>query len=469
MSALACVALVGRPNVGKSSLFNRIVGRGVAIVEPTPGVTRDPLEAEAEWAGHTFTLLDTGGLVAPEGDPFAPLIARAAAARLRDADVAVMVVDGQVGLLPADDDIARLLRRWSGRVVLAVNKCESYRAVPYEFYSLGLGEPMPCSAIHGDGMGDLLDAVVAALGDSSTPIGEESPAPDEPVEAAFPVPSGPIRVALVGRPNAGKSSLVNRLIGRERLIVSEMPGTTRDAIDVPWTHGDDRFVLVDTPGMRRPARITAELERSSIARALRAIARADVAVLVLDAQEGVTDQDQRIAGYAFERGRAAVILLNKWDLVASEGDPAKRQQAEIRAALPFLAYAPILLTSARTGRGVDRIPTAIAEVATAHRQRMGTAEVNRVLREATSLHAPPSHRGKALRLYYATQVATAPPTLLCFVNDAAGVRPDYTHYLENRLRAAFSLDGTPLRLHFRTRARQVRTIRRASGGPRLRT
>ncbi len=478
MKSLACVALVGRPNVGKSSLFNRIVGRRVSIVEPTPGVTRDPLEATAEWAGHTFTLLDTGGLVAPAGDPFAPLIARAAAARLAEADVAVMVVDGQVGLLPADDEIARLLRRWGGRVVLAVNKCESYRAVPYEFYALGLGEPMACSAIHGDGMGDLLDAVVDAIAAARGAPAAPPPAAEEPgvaeelteevADTPFAIPSGPVRVALVGRPNAGKSSLVNRLIGREHLIVSDLPGTTRDAVDVPWQHGEHRFVLVDTPGMRRPARVTAELEKSSVGRALRAIARADVAVLVLDAEAGVTEQDQRIAGYAFERGRAAVIVLNKWDLMWADAEAAKRREAEVRGALPFLAYAPVLLTSARTGRGVDRIPALVAEVAAAHRQRLGTPEVNRVLREATSLHAPPSHEGKAMRLYYATQVATAPPTLLCFVNDAVGVRPDYAHYLENRLRAAFPLAGTPLRLHFRTRRREVRGIRRAPGGPRLR-
>ena len=483
---MARVALVGRPNVGKSSLFNRIIGRRLALVERSPGVTRDPLESEAEWAGHAFTLTDTGGLVSPEEDPFAPLIARSAEERLAESDVAVMVVDGLTGLLPADTEVARRLRRWGGRVVLAVNKCETYRAVPYEFYSLGLGEPMAVSAIHGDGVGDLLDAVVAAFPAKETDSDADAPAAAEPPRARrqrrlgertasegegqsadpFPVPTGPVRVALVGRPNAGKSSLVNRLIGRQRLIVSELPGTTRDAIDVPWTAAGESFVLVDTPGMRRPARIDADLEKFSVSRALRSIARADVAVIVIDAQLGVTEQDQRIAGYAYERGRAALILANKWDLVRSEGGPearAKELQAEIRSSLPFLHYAPVLLTSAQTGHGVESIPVALAGVAHAHRQRLATAAVNRSLREATALHAPPSHGGKPLRLYYATQVATSPPTLLCFVNDATGVRPDYAHYLENRLRAAFPLDGTPLRLHFRTRRRESRLRRRGAG------
>jgi GTP-binding protein len=460
------VALVGRPNVGKSSLFNRIIGRGLALVEQTPGVTRDPLEARTDWAGHVFTLTDTGGLVAPEGDPFAPLIARSAEERLGEADVAVMVVDGQAGCLPADSEVASRLRRWGGRVVLAVNKCESHRAAPHEFYALGLGEPIPVSAIHGHGVGDLLDAVVRALDEVAPAPPPAADAGDGQRElsragdgAAFSLPTGPVRVALVGRPNAGKSSLVNRLIGRDRLIVSELPGTTRDAVDVPWSRDGHEFVFVDTPGLRRPARVAADLERSSVARALRSLARADVAVLVVDARAGVTEQDQRIAGYAYERGRAAVVVANKWDLVQAAGDAddrARRLPAEVRAALPFLHYAPLVLTSARTGHGVERIPALLARVAAAHRQRLGTAEVNRVLREATALHAPPSHGGRALRLYYATQVAAAPPTLLCFVNDAAAVRADYARYLENRLRAAFPLEGTPLRLHFRSRRRPAR-------------
>jgi GTP-binding protein len=441
---VACVVLVGRPNVGKSSLFNRIAGGRRAIVEPTPGVTRDPLRATAEWAGRRFELVDTGGLVGPPGDPLAAEIGQRAEEAIAGADVAVMVVDGQAGLLPADREVAEHLRRWGGPVLLAVNKCEGWRTSPHEFYALGLGEPLPVSAIHGDGVAELLDAVIDRL-----PAGAaEGPQPT----------AGAVRVALVGRPNAGKSSLVNRLLGRQQLIVSDLPGTTRDAIDVPWSRDGHHFVFVDTPGLRRPARVAqaAELERLSVARALRAVARADVAVLVLDAQVGVTEQDQRIAGFAYERVRAAVVLLNKWDLVPS-GTDGQQFVAAVRAALPLGHYALVERTSARTGLGLARLPRLLGQAAAAHAQQLPTAAVNRVLREAVALHAPPAHKGRPLRLFYATQVATRPPTLLCFVNLVEAVRPDYVRYLENRLREAFDLQGSPLRLHFRARSRQART------------
>ena len=436
MQQLATVALVGRPNAGKSTLFNRLSQARHAVVEPTPGVTRDRLYADVDWNGLTFQLVDTGGLANEGGDPFAPLVAEQVEVALREADVAILVVDAAAGLLPSDADLAERLRRWGRPVVVCANKAESPQAPYMDFYELGLGEPIRVSALHGEGTGDLLDAVVALL-----PEGAEEAEPAE-VER--------IRVAFVGRPNVGKSSLVNRLLGRQRLITSELAGTTRDAVDVPWDTPEGSFLLVDTPGVRRPARVEEELEKLSVQRALRAAERAQVVVLVLDAQELVTEQDQRIAGFAHDRGRASVVLVNKADLVPS------LELARIHGSLPFLDYAPVLAISARTGSHVGRLVPTVLAASAAHQRRLPTAELNRVLRDAVAGHAPPSVGGKPLRLYYATQVAVGPPTLLIFVNAPERVRPDYARYLENRLRAVFDLTGTPLRLRFRARPRIAR-------------
>lgn len=438
MNRLPVVALVGRPNGGKSALFNRIVGERRVVVQETPGVTRDRIYAEADWNGRSFTLVDTGGMAGID-DPFAGLIEVQVEQALAEADVAVLVVDAITGPIPADADVAERLRRWGRPVLLCANKSESPKAPFYAFYELGLGEPLPVSALHGEGVGDLLDAVVERLPAPPRTASEE----DDPARER-------LRVAIVGRPNVGKSSLVNRLLGSQRLITSEIAGTTRDAVDVPW--GD--FLLVDTPGLRRPARIEADLEHLSVARALRAAERAQAVVLVLDATELVTDQDKRIAGYVHDRGRAMVVVVNKTDLRPD------LDLETVHAALPFLEYAPILGLSARSGRHVGRLAPVLRRVGQAHRTRVGTSELNRVIRDAVALHAAPAVKGRPFRLYYATQVTVAPPTFLCFANDPALVRPDYVRYLENRLRAVFDFTGTPIRLRFRARRRELRQAHR---------
>lgn len=435
------VVLVGRPNVGKSALFNRIVGQRRAVVAPDPGVTRDRLEGEASWAGVSFRLVDTGGLGLGNEDPFGGAIAAQVDLALKRADAAIFVVDALAGLLPGDRDVGEMLRRWGGPVVVAVNKAEGRPLAASEFYALGLGEPIPVSALHGRGVGELLDRVVGLL--AAEPDAGEVKAESD----------ASIRVAVVGRPNVGKSSLVNRLLGEERLIASHIPGTTRDAVDVRWRAGETEFVLVDTPGVRRRSRIETRLERYSVARALAAIDRAQVVACVLDATEPATDQDKRIAGYACDRGRGLVLLLNKWDLVA-DAQEGERIEEYVRACMPFADFAPLIRSSAVTGQGLKRLPDVLRHVAEAHRSRLTTAELNRALAEATAAHGHP------VRLYYATQVASCPPTFLLFVNDAERVRPEWLRYLENRLRSRFDLLGTPIRWQIRTRprARPTRTV-----------
>jgi GTP-binding protein len=430
------VALVGRPNVGKSTLFNRLIGRPYAVTHELPGTTRDRLYGTAEWADVEFTLVDTGGIgLEVEGDIMAGTRAQAQAA-IDEADVIVLVTDGQTGPTSADFDLADLLRRTQKPVLVAVNKTEGPRGplLALEFHALGLGEPIAISAIHGSGVADLLDAILVRL--PRRP--EEPPAEDE------------IGIAIVGRPNVGKSSLLNAIVGEPRSIVSDIPGTTRDAVDTVLDYGEQRLRLIDTAGIRRRGRIVPGVEKYSVLRALRAIDRADVAVLVLDAQEGITAQDAHIAGYIQEGAKGVVLVLNKWDLV--EKNP--RVQAEwlqvVRRHLQFLDYAPLLFVSALTGRGVRRVLDAAIAAAQEHRRRVPTARLNAVVGQAIEEH-PLYVKGKPFKIFYATQSGVRPPTFVFFCNDPELLHFSYRRYLENRLRQAFGFEGTGLKLVFRGR------------------
>jgi len=439
------VAIVGRPNVGKSTLFNRISGRRLAVVEETPGITRDRLYADCEWQGKPFSLVDTGGLDTA-GLPLLPQVRRQAEFAIEQAAAIIMVVDGKEGLTSVDYEVAELLRRSGKPVMVAVNKVESARRAEEagQFYALALGDPVPVSALHGMDVEELLDRVAEHL-----PFPE---APAEEVER--------IKVAIVGRPNVGKSSLLNALLGEERAIVHEAPGTTRDTLDTPFDWQQQHLVLIDTAGIRRKAKVKETFEYYSVLRSFAAIERADVSLLVLDATQGVADQDKRIAGYAHEQGKAAVIVANKWDLVraaaAAEAPLAPAQERRLRADLArevrhqlvFMSYAPVVFISAREGWGLEPLLETIISVAEQAAFRVPTATLNRVVAEAAQAR-PVTIRGKPLKLYYATQVKVAPPTFAVFVNDPQLVHFSYARYLENRLRQAFSLEGTPIRLYFR--------------------
>lgn len=428
------VAIVGRPNVGKSALFNRLLQQRLAIVESEPGVTRDRIYATAEWSGRRFTLVDTGGLEMAADQGIRDLTRRQARLAIQEADVVVLVVDSREGLLPADQDVAEELRRAGPRqVVVVVNKVDDpsqFRDI-YEFYRLGLGEPIAVSAAHGLGIGDLLDRILTLL-----PEGE-GPADDESVT----------KVAVVGRPNVGKSSLVNAISGEERVIVSDVPGTTRDAIDIQVTRGASRYVFIDTAGMRRKGRIERSVERYGVIRALRAVDRADVALVLIDAAEGLTEQDKKIAGYVFEAGRASIIVINKWDLFEDKSDDTVRDFVEgVRWGLPFMSYSPVLLISARSGQRVPRVLELVDQVAAEYSRKIPTPDLNQLLRDAVAVSPPPAEKGKRLKIYYATQGGTRPPMFLLFVNDPDLLYYTYRRYLENRLREAYGFTGTPIRL-----------------------
>lgn len=433
------VAIVGRPNVGKSALFNRIVGRRVAIVEGEPGVTRDRIYSQTQWTGKAFVLVDTGGIEAPgeESVEFSSLTRVQAEMAVAEADVVLFVVDGRAGLLPGDMDVADVLRRSGKKIVLAVNKVDDRSIEPLvpEFYSLGLGDPLPVSAEHGRGIGDLLDAVVSDF-------------PSQPDEED----DDSIRIAVVGRPNVGKSSLTNRLIGEERSIVSDVPGTTRDAIDTQVERDGVTFTLIDTAGIRRRSRIeTDSVERYSVIRALRAIDRSDIALVLLDATELATEQDKRIAGYAHEAGKAIVMVVNKWDLVEKDSKTMDRFEAEIRSEFSFLQYAPILFVSALTGQRVVHLFELCAYVANQHALRIPTGRLNEVLQLAIAQRQPPSDKGKRLKVFYGVQVGVKPPSFALFVNDPRLMHFSYQRYIENQLREHFGFVGTPIVLRLRQR------------------
>jgi GTP-binding protein len=452
------VALVGRPNVGKSTLFNRIVGERRAIVEDVPGTTRDRLYGDAEWNGVPFTVVDTGGLEIVESrkrrqpaDRPVPLstgsaglieeIRQQAQIAIDEADAVVLLVDVVDGLTPADEDVADVLRRSDKPVFLAANKADSAARErgAAEFYALGLGEVHPIAALQGTGVADLLDQVVAAL-----PVVAEAEEPEA------------LKIALVGRPNVGKSSLLNHLLGEERSIVSPVPGTTRDTIDTSLTWQDQAVLLIDTAGIRRRGRIEQGIEKYSVLRAMKAISRADVVLLLLDAQDLVASQDAHVAGYILEEMRSIVVLVNKWDLVEKDTHTMEAYTRQIRSDLKFLDYVPVLFVSALTGQRVDGILPLAFQVYQERHQRISTAELNRLVEEATVRHPAPHKAGKLLKFYYATQVGQDPPTFVFFVNDSRLVHFSYERYLENQIRRRYNYLGTPLKLVFRGRGRERR-------------
>jgi len=430
------VAIVGRPNVGKSMLFNKLTGRRTAIVEDTPGVTRDRLYGESEWNGRVFTLVDTGGIEPEGGSELLRFMRRQAEIAIESADVVILVVDVTVGLTAADSAVASLLQRAKKPAVVAVNKCDSVGPVNpdvYEFYALGLGDPIEVSAVHGHGTGDLLDACVAAF----------------PPEEAEEEDGERIKVAIIGKPNVGKSSLLNRILGEERTIVSNIPGTTRDAIDSDFDNGWGSYRFIDTAGMRRKSKVDGAIERYGNLRSIAAIERSDVCLILLDANEGVTEQDTKIAGLAHEAGKASVLVVNKWDAVEKEtGTMAKLAEA-VRRDLPYLSYAPIVFLSALTGARVDKLFEQINIAANAAAMRITTGTLNGILADATARVQPPTDKGRRLKIYYMTQAGVKPPHFVVFCNDARLFHFSYQRYLENQIRAVFGLTGTPVRLTIR--------------------
>lgn len=432
------VAIVGRENVGKSTLFNRIVGSREAIVEDHPGVTRDRLYRDAEWLDQEFTLIDTGGIKFNcESGLITGLVREQATLAIEEAEAIIFVADFLDGLTPDDEDVAELLRRSKKPVVLAINKVDDFAdtGAVYDFYRLGLGDPIPVSATHGKNVGDLLDAVVAVLPKSDTGDNE----------------GDRVALALIGRPNVGKSSLVNRLVGQNRVIVSDVPGTTRDAIDTTIKRGEREYVIIDTAGMRKKGRINEPAEFYSFNRALHAVDRCDVAVLVLDASTGIEEQDQRVAGYAHEAGKGLLLLVNKWDLPEKDDKSMNRFEKELKEKLGFAPYALSLFVSAKTGQRVDKILPLADFIAEQASRRVPTAQLNELLREAVALNPPPGDKGKRLKIYYGAQVGVKPPKIALFMNEPELLHFSYARYVENKLREAFGFAGTPISLLMRKR------------------
>jgi GTP-binding protein len=432
------VAIVGRPNTGKSTLLNRIVKRHVAITEDVPGTTRDRNMADVSWGGVDFTMVDTGGLEVEPSTAISRGVKSQVATAISEADIIVVVVDAMEGVMPADIEVADLLRRSNKPVLVAVNKADNAKLEmqALEFYDLGLGEPLPISAHHGRGVAELLDKIVELLP-------AQQPAKIEPES---------IKVAIVGRPNVGKSMLLNALVGEERSIVDATPGTTRDAVDTVFDFNGQNVLLIDTAGIRRRGRVKAGIEQYSVARTFRAIDRAEVALLILDATEMVTSQDTHIAGYIQEAAKGIIIIANKWDLVENK-DTASWNKA-VKNEFKFASYAPILYTSAKTGQGVDKIMPQAIQVYRERLKRLPTAAVNNVIQQAVAAHNRPSTQGKQLKIFYATQAEANPPTFVFFTNDANLVHFSYRRFLENQLRQAFGFNGTPIRLKFRTRGKE---------------
>ena len=436
--ALPAVAVVGRPNVGKSTLFNRVVGERKAIVEDVPGVTRDRNFSRAEWAGHEFYIVDTGGLEIDTDEPMAAAIRRQVMAALDEAQVIAFVVDGQAGPQPLDLKIAQLLRKTEIPVVLVVNKQDRHpEDLGYhDFWELGLGEPHPVSAISGRGSGDVLDAIVGHL-----------PVAEEPPEEA-------LQVAVIGKPNVGKSSFINRLLGEERLVVSDQAGTTRDSVDALLRYHGRSLIFVDTAGLRRQSRIHESLEYYSALRTERAVERADVCLLLVDGTEPIHVQDLKIAEKAWNAGCGLVIVVNKWDLVEKDDHTAPAFERELKERAPSLRWAPLIFTSALTGQRVQKTLDMVLEVAAERERRIPTAEVNEVLHELAERQSPPHYRGRSVRLLYATQGGVKPPTFIIFANTREGVTENYRRYLYNGFRARWGFIGTPMRLKFRSRKEQ---------------
>ena len=432
------VAIVGRPNVGKSTLFNALAGEKISIVKDTPGVTRDRIYADISWLDYQFTMIDTGGIEPDTGDMMLSHMRDQAEIAIETADVIIFLTDVRQGLVDADYQVADMLRRSQKPVVLAVNKVDNYEKFimdTYEFYNLGLGTPFPVSANSKLGFGDLLDEVIANC-NPETLKEEEDERP---------------RVAIIGKPNAGKSSMINKMLGEDRLIVSDVAGTTRDAIDTVIRRGDKEYVFIDTAGLRRKSRIKEDLERYSVIRSVAAVERCDVAILVIDAEEGITEQDAKIAGIAHERGKGMIIAVNKWDLVEKNDKTIYKYTNKIREVLSFMSYAELVFVSAKTGQRFQKIFDLLDVVIENHALRVQTGVLNEILAEAVAMKQPPSDKGKRLKLYYMTQVSVKPPTFVVFVNDKKLTHFSYTRYLENQIRNTFGFRGTPIRIYTRER------------------
>lgn len=431
------VAIVGRPNVGKSTLFNRIAGKRISITEDTPGVTRDRIYAEGEWLDKHFTLIDTGGIEPNTTDTIFAQMRLQAEIAIDMADIVLFMVDGKEGVTAADAEVAQMLRKAKKDIILIVNKMDKYvnNNNIYEFYNLGLGEPIAISSTEALGLGDLLDIVISKF-DESLDTEEDDDS---------------IKIAVIGKPNAGKSSIINRIIGEQRVIVSDIPGTTRDAIDTEFESNGQKYILIDTAGIRKKSKVSETVEKYSVLRAFTAVERADICILVIDADKGITDQDIRIAGYAHENHTGMIIIVNKWDLIEKDEGTFKKFTDDIRTQFAYMPYAPILTASALTGQRVNKILDMVNEVYSFRNLRVSTGVLNDLLTEAVLMNQPRIVKGKRLKLYYGTQVAVNPPKFVIFVNDSEIVHFSYQRYLENKIREAFEFKGTPIVMEFRNR------------------
>lgn len=432
------VAIVGRPNVGKSTLFNALAGEMISIVKDTPGVTRDRIYADVNWNGRTFTLIDTGGIEPDSRDIILSQMRDQAITAIEIADLIIFMTDVRQGLVDSDSKVADILRKSRKPVILAVNKVDNFNTIMadvYEFYNLGIGDPVPISSIGKLGIGDMLDEIVSRLPDD-----EEEDTEDERT-----------RVAVIGKPNVGKSSIINRLVGGNRVIVSEIAGTTRDAVDTQVSHNSREYVFIDTAGLRRKSKVKEELEKFSVLRSVAAVERCDVAVIVIDAVSGVTEQDAKIAGIAHEKGKGVIIAVNKWDAVEKDDKTIYKYTESVRGVLSFMSYAELVFISALTGQRLNKLFDLIDSVQENRTMRIGTGILNEILSEATAMQQPPSDRGRRLKIFFMTQAAVKPPTFVIFVNDKQLMHFSYTRYIENKIREAFGFKGTPIKLIIRER------------------
>ncbi|GAB6109312.1 ribosome biogenesis GTPase Der [Fusibacter bizertensis] len=434
------VAVVGRPNVGKSTFFNRIAGARISIVEDTPGVTRDRIYADCEWLTHHFAMIDTGGIEPDSTDIIMSQMKDQAQIAIDTADVIIFLCDGKHSYTTADEDIAHMLRISKKPVLLVLNKIDQYKKPDhfYDYFDLGLGEPVMISSVNAMGLGDLLDDVVKMF-----------PPHDELEED-----EDTIRIALIGKPNVGKSSMVNKIIGENRVIVSDIAGTTRDAIDTPFEFKGQKYVLIDTAGIRRKSKVNESIERYSVLRAITAIERSDVCFVLIDASEGITDQDKKVAGYAHEAGKAAIFVINKWDLLEKDNHTFNEFKMRVREEFPFMMYAPVMFVSALTGQRINQLLEQAKYVSNNHALRISTGVLNDIINEAIALNQVPSDKGKRLKIYYATQVSVKPPTFILFVNDAELAHFSYVRYLENQIRKNFNYEGTPIVFKVKARGEQ---------------
>lgn len=440
--ALPIVAVVGRPNVGKSTLFNKLIGQRLSIVEDTPGVTRDRIYSKCEWRNREFMLVDTGGIEPNSDDVILSQMRRQAELAIEKADVILLITDMKAGVTANDSEVASMLQKSGKPVVLCVNKCDAIGDVPmevYEFYNLGIGTPYPVSAVHGHGTGDLLDAIFEYF----------------PKEVAVEYDDEFIKVAIIGKPNVGKSSLINKIAGEERVIVSDIPGTTRDATDTIIENENGKFVFIDTAGIRKRARVIENIERYSVVRAYMAVDRSDVCVIVIDALVGFTEQDSKVAGYAHEQGKACIVAVNKWDAIEKDTKTMENYRKDLEDVFSFMSYVPFIFISAKTGQRIDKLFELITFVNNQNSIRISTGMLNDVLAYATTRVQPPSDKGKRLKIYYITQPSTKPPTFVTFVNKADLFHFSYQRYIENQIRTTFGLEGTPIRFIVRERGKDT--------------